>query len=244
MKRIVKGAQAPTLTNWYAVNAALPQNLTYGTAGFPIAAVLNGLLIEQGYVCAYTLLRIGDTTAHIEHLKPQTRCRSEDADRTGANLPVQREDIAWSNMVACSPEPNIKNKPPYGATKKNDWWHATDFLSPLDPTCEQRFVYSSDGKIAPSTATDVAATETIRRIGLDNEKLEELRKTAFLRAGIHKRSDRPIESFRKVDQLIAKWSKKNQTTLQCEEFCVPLVQVAKAYAQFLRTRGHRDEYSS
>lgn len=240
MKKIVKGAQAPALTNWYAINAALPQNLSYGAAGFPIALVLKGLLIEQGYVCAYTLLRIGDKTAHIEHLKPQTQCRSEDAARTAANLPPQREDIAWSNMVACAPEPNIKVKPPYGATKKDKWWHATDFLSPLDPSCEQRFVYSGDGKIAPSTATDVAATETIRHIGLDNGKLEELRKAAFLKAGIHKRSDRPIESLRKVDQLIAKWSKKNQTTLQCEEFCVPLVQVAKTYAQFLRTKGHRE----
>jgi uncharacterized protein (TIGR02646 family) len=240
MKRIVKGVQAPTLANWYAVNAALPQNLTYGAAGFPIAAVLNGLLIEQGYVCAYTLLRIGDTTAHIEHLKPQTLCRSEDVARATASLPVRREDIAWSNMVACSPAPNIKVKPPYGATKKDDWWHATEFLSPLDPSCEQRFVYSSDGKIAPSAATDVAAKETISRIALDNEKLEELRKTAFLKAGIHKRSDRPIESPSKVDQLIAKWSKKNQTTLQCEEFCVPLVQVAKTYAQFLRAKGHQE----
>lgn len=240
MKRIVKGAQALTLANWYAINAALPQNLAYGAAGFPIAAVLKELLVEQGYVCAYTLLRIGETTAHIEHLKPQTQCRSEDVARTAANLPVQREDIAWSNMVACLPQPNIKVKPPYGATKKDDWWHATDFLSPLDPSCEQRFVYSSDGKIAPSTATDVAAAETISRIGLGNEKLEELRKAAFLKAGIHKRSDRPIESLRKVDQLIAKWSKKNQTTLQCEEFCVPLVQVAKTYAQFLRTKRHQE----
>lgn len=59
-------------------------------------------------------------------------------------------------------------------------------------------------------------------------------------AALHKRSDRPIESLSKVKQLIAKWTKKNQTTLQCEEFCVPLVQVAKAYAQFLRTRGYSE----
>lgn len=240
MKRIVKGAEASELTKWLGDNAAVPQNLSYGAAEFPIAEVLKGLLVEQGYVCAYTLLRIGEASAHIEHLKPQTLCRTEDVARRAALLPVRREDIAWGNMVACTPEPNTKVKPPYGAIKKDDWWHPTDFLSPLDATCEARFSYKNDGEVLPSLGADLAATETINRIGLDNEKLRELRRTAFLKAGIHRRSEIPIESVTKVEQRIAKWSKKSQTTAECEEFCVPLVQVAKAYAQFLRTRGHRE----
>ena len=240
MKRIVKGAQAPELTKWHGDNAALPQNLSYGAAEFPIAEVLKGLLVEQGYVCAYTLLRIGEASAHVEHLKPQTVCRSEDAGRAAANSPLRKEDIAWSNMVACTPAPSIKIKPPYGAIKKADWWHANDFLSPLDATCEERFAFANDGKISATRDADDPAKETIKRVGLDNEKLNELRKAAFLKAGIHKRSESPIESVAKVEQRIAKWSKKSQTTAECEEFCVPLVQVAKAYAQFLRTREHRE----
>ena len=240
MKRIAKGVQARGLTEWLEKNAEVPQNLTYKAAEFPISKVLEGLLAEQGYICAYTMLRIGETSAHIEHLKPQTLCKSEDKKREEQYLPALREDIAWRNMVACTPEPNLKVNPPYGAIEKKGWWDANDFLSPLDPTCEERFAFSSDGKIAPNPATDIAAKETIKRIGLDNEKLGELRKTAFLKAGIHKRSDKPISSLKKVGQLMAKWSKKNQNTLQCEEFCVPLVQVAKAYAQFLRTREHRE----
>ncbi|WP_198026789.1 HNH endonuclease family protein [Polaromonas glacialis] len=240
MKKITKGIQAPELTKWLEDNAGLPQNLAYGAAKFPIAEVLKGLLVEQGYVCAYTLLRIGEASAHIEHLKPQTLCRSDDTSRAAAKLPLRKEDIAWSNMVACAPEPNIKVKPPYGATKKDDWWDAEFFLSPLDVTCEERFAYTNDGKIASSSAADVAAKETIERIGLGKEKLCELRKEAFLQAGIHKRSDKPITSVVKVEQLIAKWSKKNQATSECVEFCVPLVQVAKEYAKFLRTRGHRE----
>jgi uncharacterized protein (TIGR02646 family) len=239
MKTIVKGGQALGLTKWLEDNATLPQNLTYGAAEFPTAEVLQGLLIEQGYVCAYTLLRISNVSAHVEHLKPQTQCKREDRARQEGNQLLLREDIAWGNMVACTPEPNIKVKPPYGATKKDKWWDANDFLSPLNETCEERFTFASDGKISPTTDADVAAKETIKRIGLDNGKLCELRKEAFLRAGIHKRSEKAITSVSKVEQLIAKWSKKNQTTSECEEFCVPLVQVAKEYAQFLRTRGYR-----
>lgn len=240
MKRIVKGAQAPGLTAWLEKNTGLPQNLTYKAAEFPIAQVLEGLLVEQGYVCAYTLLRIERTSAHIEHLKPQTICRSEDAKRKEKNLPELREDIAWCNMVACTPEPNLKVNPPYGAIEKKGWWDANNFLSPLDATCEERFSFTNDGKVSPTHDADEPAKETIKKIGLDNGKLSELRKAAFLKWGIHKRSEKPIDSAAKVEQRIANWAKKNQTTLQCEEFCVPLVQVAKAYAQFLRTRGHRE----
>jgi uncharacterized protein (TIGR02646 family) len=238
MKRITKGAEAPELTQWLEKNIDLPQNLRYGAAEFPISKVLEGLLVEQGYVCAYTLLRIIKTSAHVEHLKPQTLCKREDEKRVVEKLQPLKEDIAWCNMVACTPEPNKAVKPPYGAVKKDDWWDQNDFLSPLDQTCEARFVFKDDGKIFPSTETDVAATKTIEKIGLDNEKLRELRKEAFLRAGIHRRSDNPITSIVKVEQLIAKWSKKNQITSECEEFCVPLVQVAKEYAKFLRARGY------
>lgn len=239
MKRITKGAQSPGLAKWLEDNADLPQNLTYGAAKFPIAEVLQGLLIEQGYVCAYTLLRISKVSAHIEHLKPQKQCKREDRARQNGKESLLREDIAWGNMVACTPEPNIKVKPPYGAVKKDYWWDANEFLSPLNETCEERFTFTSDGEISPTADNDVAAKETIDRIGLDDGKLCELRKEAFLRAGIHRRSEKAITSVAKVEQLIAKWSKKNQSTFECEEFCVPLVQVAKEYAQFLRTRGHR-----
>jgi hypothetical protein len=142
-------------------------------------------------------------------------------------------------MVACTPEPGRKIKPPYGAIKKDKWWDENNFLSPLDATCEERFVFTNDGKISATQNADRPTEETIKKIGLDNEKLCELRKEAFLRAGIHRRSEKPITSVEKAKQLIAKWSKKNQSTSECEEFCVPLVQVAKEYAQFLRTRGYK-----
>lgn len=238
MKKINKGPPPTELMKWRTDNAAIPQNLSYGLAEFPLGNVLETLLDEQGHVCAYTLLRLNSESAHVEHLKPQTVCKSDDEARDLAKQPLLREDIAWNNMVACFPKPNQLARPDYGAVKKDKWWHAVDFVSPLQANCEERFKFNSEGEISPAVTTDVAAKTTIQKIGLNNEKLCELRKKAYLAAGIHRRAEKPLTSATKVEQLIAKWSKKDTKTASCAEFCVPLVQVAKEYAHFLRLRGN------
>ena len=240
MKKINKGSPPTELTNWRTNNATVPQNLFYGLADFPQVQILDSLLKEQGYVCAYTLKRISNESAHVEHLKPQTLCKSEDGVREATGQRRLREDIAWNNMVACFPEPNPVARPEYGAVKKDKWWHAVDFVSPLLPNCEDRFQYSPDGTISSLLPTDTPARTTIQNIGLDNKKLCELRKAAFMSAGIHRKAKSPITSVAKVEQLIAKWSKKDTETKSCAEFCVPLVQIAKEHAKFLRARGNTE----
>ncbi len=241
MKKITKVAPPDDLKRWKQDNAQAPQNLRYGLAKFPHDEVLKALLREQGHICAYTLKRICPKSAHIEHLKAQTICKEEDRQRELSNQPVIREDIAWNNIVACFPEPKPPAAPEYGAVKKGGWWNAIDFVSPLEQNCEQRFRYTADGSIAPANREDSAAAETIKRIGLDNVKLGELRRAAFLRAGIHKRANKPIRSAQKVEQLIAQWANRHIPTDSFAEFCIPLLQVAKDYAQFLRDRGLNGE---
>lgn len=41
------------------------------------------LLREQGWLCAYTMRRIDENTSHIEHIKPEGLCRS---DQAGSDL--------------------------------------------------------------------------------------------------------------------------------------------------------------
>lgn len=237
MKKITKAEPPKELKKWRRDNAQTPQNLYYGLAGFPRERVLEALLKEQGCICAYTLKRICPASAHIEHLKPQTTCKEEDKQRESNKTPVVREDIAWENMVACFPEPNPPAKPDYGAVKKHGWWNEAEFISPLHADCEQRFQFTPDGKVTAARSDDSSATTTIKEIGLDNSKLEELRRTAYIRAGIHRKSENPIGTAHKVEQMIAKWSNRNTATDSFSEFCVPLVQVAKDYAQFLRSKG-------
>jgi uncharacterized protein (TIGR02646 family) len=135
-----------------------------------ITAVEHGLLAEQGWICAYTGCRIAPGTFHVEHLKPQMHCAfGEDAD--------------YKNLVACWPEPHCRFEPEYGARRKGSWPapHETDlFVSPLSPTCGPRFVFNRHGEIQAAQAQDVAAHETIERLGLDHKTL-----TAFRRQAIH-----------------------------------------------------------
>ena len=102
-----------------------------------IQSLSEALLKEQYYLCAYTGLRLDNSTFHIEHLKPQEYCE-------------RGEDVDYKNLVACYPEPNRPSKLLYGAHKKDNWpspEEEKDFVSPLNPVCENKFQFTKDGKI-------------------------------------------------------------------------------------------------
>jgi len=240
MRQIQKGNDCAALSNWRQVNAAVPQNLMYGKGGFPISKVLDELLAEQGSLCAYTLKLIDSSSAHIEHLKPQQKCREEDAQREVASQALKREDVHWNNMVACFPAQNPAAPPGYGAVKKDNWWPvagATGFVSPLTTGCESRFLFELNGKMRPANATDAAAEETIREIGLNDSRLQELRQRAFIEMGLHPRSERPLNSPAKVRQLIAAWLHRD-TNNKYREFCIPLRAVALRHLAKLEGRSN------
>ncbi|MGA2223362.1 MAG: TIGR02646 family protein [Syntrophobacteraceae bacterium] len=166
--------------------------------------VENGLLAEQGEICAYTGLRIAirsandapettrDVDFHIEHLRPQVHCSDG-------------KDTEYSNIVACWPRPNCGFEPAFGARKKQSWpspQEETLFVSPLRDDCSARFTFNYRGEIAATYSNDQAAVETISRLGLDHDTLKELRKKAILGA-FHPRG-RPIrlkEALRLRSQL-------------------------------------------
>jgi uncharacterized protein (TIGR02646 family) len=231
MKKINKSPQPTKLQQWRAANAAIPGNLQYGCGGFPKGAVLSALLSEQGYLCAYTLLKIDESKAHIEHLKPRTMCRAEDDEREAQGTSRLCEDVDWRNMVACYPQSGAEH-PGYGAVQKDKWWHETDFVSPLTQNCEARFRFEKDGKIKAAVSNDTAAQTTINKLKLDCERLKEVRKEAIMQAGLHKRAPKPIRSISKVERFI-----DNLKRVQSDgyiEFCTVLEQVAADYINVLR----------
>lgn len=240
MRQIQKGNECEALSTWRQNNAAVPQNLVYGKGEFPGSAVLDALLTEQGFLCAYTLKLIDAKSAHVEHLKPQRKCREEDAQREAKKVALCREDIAWNNLVACFPAPNAAAPPGYGAVKKDKWWPAigaNGFVSPLNADCESRFHFELNGAIRPANATDAAAAETINEIGLDDSRLQELRRRAFIEMGLHPRSERPLRSPTKVRQLIAAWLHRDGNN-KFKEFCVPLRAVALRHLAQLEGRSN------
>jgi uncharacterized protein (TIGR02646 family) len=240
MKRIQKGRECPELEGWRARNAAAPQNLVYGGGGFPNPEVLAALLREQGYLCGYTLKLIDETSAHIEHVKPQTLCRREDDALEAAQQVRERFDVAWGNMVACFPAPGAP-RPEYGAVKKDDWWPKNGldgFVSPLVDGCEARFRFELNGEIKVADDADVAARETIEKIRLNDERLQELRRRAFIEMGLHPKSERPLSSPAKINQLLAAWRHRDKNR-KFKEFCVPLREVALRRLAMLQGRMAR-----
>lgn len=241
MRRIQKGNECEHLKLWRTENAAVPQNLVYGAGGFPYEKVLAALLMEQGDLCAYTLKRIDTDTAHIEHLKPQRKCREEDAARAATNLAVNREDVAWDNMVACFPAPNPVAPPGYGAVMKDKWWPASGaagFVSPLNNDCESRFAFGLNGEMGPSDPGDAAACDTIKAIGLNDGRIQELRKRAIVEMGLHPRSPKPLTSPTKVRQIIAAWLQRDGSN-RYREFCVPVRAAALQHLARLEGRANQ-----
>ncbi|HWB04014.1 MAG TPA: retron system putative HNH endonuclease [Verrucomicrobiales bacterium] len=174
MRRIEKLPEPAELTAWRAANQGLP-NFGYAALTKEVAAVVKvQLLKEQGWLCAYTGLRIDGDSSHIEHLLPQQRCKESGQIHL---------TISYSNIVACYPAPNCSSPVGFGAIHKGNWprteeWHL--FVSPLSENCESRFHFDRHGSITPAASVDQAANETINRLRLDHPALTRFRRQAML----------------------------------------------------------------
>jgi uncharacterized protein (TIGR02646 family) len=153
----------------------------------PKTEVPKCLLQEQGYLCAYTMLRISDPAkGHIEHIVPQSHKAKPELQ------------IAYRNMLYCYPGQSV-SQPDFGARKKDGAvMESNDFVSPLDSTCESRFVYKNDGTIAPANEGDSAAVKTIEILNLQSRELTQARMVAILALPIFKRSSVAARHARKA----------------------------------------------
>jgi uncharacterized protein (TIGR02646 family) len=155
-------------TEW---RAGSQNDINYGYDLIPSelrGTIKEALIAEQQGLCAYTGIRIDASRSHIEHLLPQTHCQRG------------KEDVAYQNMVACYPAPNSGHVP-FGALQKANWPSVAEqhlFVSPRSAGCEARFMFNLRGQISVAEK-DEAAKETVKRLRLDHERLEALRKEAI-----------------------------------------------------------------
>jgi hypothetical protein len=167
-------------------------------------------------------MRIDTRSCHIEHPKAQCHCQNG-------------EDVSYVNMLACFPAPSHPHLP-YGARKKGSWpdpARAHLFVSPLGPGCRERFSFNLRGEIKPASEADIAAGETIRRLGLDHQLLTELRKAAI--EGTLSVMDRgpaslDLKSARKRIATLASAERNNQPL---EQFCFVLQQALEKHIKRL-----------
>jgi len=122
---------------------------------------------EQGYICCYCEREIVSKDFHLEHLHP----------KDGNKYPSEQLD--YENLL-CSCQLELeKGEPRHCGNSKGSWFDARNFISPLDPDCENRFIYSFDGHIMPRDTNDTAAGTTINKLQLGIDKLNKSREKAI-----------------------------------------------------------------
>lgn len=162
MKHIVKQGEPPEFTDWKAI-ANEDWQPTYDTMPGDIKKAVNdALMSEQGYICCYCESRLIDKESHIEHFRPQSDPAVDALD--------------FSNMLCSCQDRLKKGDPRHCGNLKEDWFDETLLVSPLDDGCEDRFIYTGDGRISPAAPDDHGAEQTIKRLGLNIPKLRDMRK--------------------------------------------------------------------
>ncbi|MDZ8052199.1 MAG: hypothetical protein RMX68_030370 [Aulosira sp. ZfuVER01] len=194
-------------------------------------AVTDSLVEEQGWLCAYSGMRINGyieieengTTyhkcdCHIDHVKAQDYCNAE-------------EEVTYTNMVASYPGPNAEHKTPYGGEQKGNWpdhnkGEQNLFVSPLDRSCETRFLFSLKGEIKYNQG-DRAAETTIKKLGLDHHDLTKFRKAA-IQGTLGLKNDLRIQDARSRLKKL-----QFQQEGKLEPFCFVLIQALEKHIKRL-----------
>lgn len=221
MRYIVKGREHTDFTQWRAQQrSAASQNLNFRALPTSIKLlVVAQMLKEQGYLCAYTMLRIQDEhSCHIEHSQAQS---------THPEL-----DLDYNNMLACVPSgqsgtPELG----YGATYRGN----LPIESPTNKNIESRFHYDTSGRVGVSNSSDSKIEETITALYLNHDDLVALRKKAIETQGIGARSSRARSSQPRLDHIQARRLARNVLQPNPEgklmPFCIAIAQVALSYAE-------------
>ncbi len=218
MRQIRKNPEPTVLAEW---RSRYQSDVNFGydlLSGEVREVVIDSLLSEQGWLCAYTGRRVGKDGCHIEHLKPQTHCE-------------RGEDVAYSNLVTCHPAPNT-GEAPYGAHPKQDWPPPTErwrFVSPLDDNCEGRFQFNLRGEIGAANSSDLAAETTIAKLKLDHSELTQLRREAIDATLKQPRHGYASLSLPDARRRLEGLENAEQPNVRLEAFCFALKQALRKH---------------
>jgi|GEM_PF-1823115 len=159
MKRIVKNPEPTTFIDWKANWDGMKpgwDEFDQGTKqadGTSIKEKVKTALIEEQYgLCCFCESRVGMSNGHIAHLLDR-HSHSELA-------------LEYNNMLYSCLE-NPKGIP---QTCGQSQGNKTLPITPLDADCEQRFIYTETGAIAPRDENDAQAIQTIKILNLDDKR--------------------------------------------------------------------------
>lgn len=169
MRYIQKAAEPQVFSDWKALANEDWQPSYDVLPGNIKKAVYRSLLVEQGYICCYCERELVEGDYHIEHLNPQHL-------HTG-------DGLNYSNFLCSCLNKTVKGEPLHCGKLKDDPENCRklrdiDILKvhPLQEDCSSHFSFSGIGEIKGETDS---GTQTIKRLGLDIKKLNDMRKEAL-----------------------------------------------------------------
>lgn len=168
MKQTTKGESPAAFEAWKAQQNEnwVPE---YGLLQNPEKQILHtALLAEQGYLCCYCGRQIFIDDSHIEHFRPQRQ--------------FPQESLDYSNLHASCIRQSRPQAPLHCGHAKGEKYDQALAISPQDPECESRFVYTWVGGVRPAQGVDESARYMIDLLALDcpflrNRREEALRRT-------------------------------------------------------------------
>ena len=227
MKRIIKGNEPASFIQFKQENERAGIRVYYNThlGQRETEAIKNSLLVEQGYICAYTLKKINLESCHIEHLKPEGLCRKQMAEGIETV-----SDLDYSNMVACYPKESTKgisDENYFGAIKKGNTWinDGKDYILPLHSNCEDHFKYDKSGGVLGITHK---GKTTVSLLALDHKLLVDERKNS-IDAFIYIKN----KAISKAKAIQALESIDKNENGRFREFCIPIKHALIEHLAFL-----------
>ena len=144
MKHIVKGESPEEFEDWKNKENENWQPSWDNFQNPEKSIVKEELLIEQGYICCYCGFRIeNDVFTEIEHIKPRIECVGDE----------EYKAIEYNNFLA-SCNGSAKEPKPRELHCNNYRGDKPLMINPLDPDCENNFLYTSDGIVISKDSKD------------------------------------------------------------------------------------------
>lgn len=155
MKHIDKNMEPQSFKRWRKNNLGASWSDFRRTSEY--SELKEQLKSEQYDLCCYCEVYLSaEKNTHIEHVRPKAKFAADVYN--------------YQNIHACCQNPNS-----CGHKKGNEYFGG--FVSPLDSDCEQRFIYTMQGKIIPKNEEDEDANKTISILGLNSKHLKDRRKS-------------------------------------------------------------------